>query len=148
MKKEELIEAFEQFEINSCDLIHEQISTKEASAESQIIETLRNPLCDKIKRNERLGCAHSMANTRFLNLVDKAILQNYTNQILREDFESIITSIYLLDHKKGELEKKKFQNNSKAEAKKQLEKITIEHRNLMQKLKELRVKLIKEMKGL
>ena len=109
----ELLEAIQSFQILQCEMQHEKVAigldrNPIHNFQDGVIVFDRVNLCDIKHRNRRLGCAHSCANTNFERVLDDLVIRlpQYVNQILafKNEFKSVITLIYGLDHKVGNLE--------------------------------------------
>jgi hypothetical protein len=109
----QLFENLQSFQIVQCQMHHEQVLTN--SDENPMYNVLedkhvfdRVKLCDSAIRNKRLGCAHSGANLNFERVLEQleTVLPKCSNQILeyKNEFQSVVSKIYALDHKVGHLE--------------------------------------------
>lgn len=108
-----LLETIQSFQIVQCQMLHEKVAIgddKKPISKSQD-DTLvfdRASLCEIKHRNKRLGCAHSGVNINFERALEHltAELPQCVNQIsdFKNEFKSVVTKIYMIDHKVGNLE--------------------------------------------
>ncbi|WP_207429023.1 hypothetical protein [Pedobacter sp. SYSU D00535] len=94
----------------SCKLKHEKVQKNEVDLdrlEDQNVIFPRLGFCRKEDRNFRIGCAHTMANNNFKNLCKQVseLLNMPQLTQLRHEMDHLVTQIYILDYKKGQLEK-------------------------------------------
>ena len=100
----------EAFELVPCGLYHELV---ERDANNQpVMNTFseentfqRIQLCPSAIRRKRLGCAHSVSNTNFNDILNPLAEQFEEIKELQTKANNVILNIYALDHKKGDLEK-------------------------------------------
>lgn len=102
------------FQTVSCRLMHEQVQhfIDESIPDDADVEQLRvkrKGFCNAGMRRNWLGCAHTTANDTFVRLADSI----YNTCILKmathpsNTINDLIMKIYLADHEKGEMEKRK-----------------------------------------
>jgi len=99
------------FQFVHCGLSHEAVlldrksnlPVKNEISDENIYK--RVDLCSLIDRKQRLGCAHSSANDTFNKLIDELPEKDFIIEKFRKQFNELIFQIYMLDHKKGNLEK-------------------------------------------
>lgn len=100
------------FQLIQCGLSHEavQLDSKTnlpimtGAIDKQFYK--RVALCNLKDRKQRLGCAHSSANDKFNKLIDRLPENDEVIKKLKKEFNDVVLQIYMLDHKKGDLEKK------------------------------------------
>lgn len=117
-------------------------------------EYQRYGLCSSQIRRMMLGCAHTGANDRFLNLLRKLMAFPYSLRfsVYFETIENIILRIYMMDHKKGTLEKRKRMagtqrdSNQFQEVVRQLDEIAAQHRILIEELEIQRCSVLEALK--
>jgi hypothetical protein len=117
VKDSELLQALKiqlvQYKTFDCQLRHENIIDIEPSED---IDSMGLPLeptvnrvgfCNHSFRSVAISCAHTTAAIKFKNLVEKISQQVEVpqNDFHLKAFDDLLCEIYLLDHKKGRLEK-------------------------------------------
>jgi hypothetical protein len=106
----ELKNALNSFKVVPCKMHHERVlldAKTGAPVKSDIgLDEIftRVQLCNIDLRTERLGCAHTVAQKTFNGLLETMAAQDVDIQSLQVQFNEVILKIYLLDHKKGDLE--------------------------------------------
>ena len=138
------------FKVIKCDMHHEKIQVKSDSNEpifnfQESKKTyVRNNLCPYKLRSERLGCAHSSANSNFIGLIDQLNSNDLRISELKTDVQSLINEVYKLDHEKGELEKEIHEcSNERLESVEQeLTTAIVKHRKMMCDLNALKTQLL------
>ena len=155
-KTKQLLLRFQKFEIVKCGMYHEHIVldvNKKAvyKEDNNTIIFNREKLCNTEVRAVRLGCAHSSSNHNFEELLDSlsALLPRKSLLILnlKNEFKAVVSRIYMLDHKKGQLEHdlalcKITLDYSENEALAQLScRIKEEHNMLMEDLVEIKANI-------
>ena len=108
-----ILHSFQKFKIVKCGMHHEQVASDQnknpiyKENNSNIVFN-RVKLCAAEDRIIRLGCAHSLSNYNFKNLLIelKELIPEKSHEILnlKNEFIRLIDEIYVLDHKKGQLE--------------------------------------------
>ena len=147
---------FQKFEIVKCGMYHEHVvfglNKKPVYREdNKTLVFNRVELCNTEDRVVRLGCAHSSSNHSFEELLDSlsALLPRKSLLILnlKNEFKAVVSRIYMLDHKKGQLEHdlalcKITLDYNENEALAQLScKIKEEHNMLMEDLVEIKANI-------
>lgn len=154
-KLSDIIQILKDFEVVACDLVHEKVALNKKVP--RVIDVggdekfERKGLCKYDKRKQRLGCAHTNANTDFLNFLKEIdhLKPNIRTDV--ESLENIILQIYLLDHHKGELEKKKaecYLHNDHLniqQCEEELKNAINRHRSLIQNLDGLKTQIIRKL---
>ncbi|MEH6535323.1 MAG: hypothetical protein V7719_02945 [Psychroserpens sp.] len=109
----QILETIQSFQIVQCQMHHEKVVTDVDenpihNLQDDTIVFNRVKLCEIKQRNKRLGCAHSGVNINFERVLDNLItaLPQSIKQISesKNKFKSVVTKIYALDHKVGNLE--------------------------------------------
>ncbi len=109
----QLLKTIEDFQIVKCNMYHESvvIDSNRKPVYKRIDDAIvfdRVSLCDANHRKVRLGCAHSIVNSNFSKILENAqlLIPKQSNEILifKNKFEAVIAKIYVLDHKKGQME--------------------------------------------
>ncbi|MCL7754225.1 hypothetical protein MPF13_10670 [Polaribacter sp. Z022] len=146
-----------EFEIFKCEMYHEKVKTnsitklpiKKCVDGKDVF--IRVKLCNINLRQKRLGCAHSSVNLRFNALLDKIKVDTNKVNKIKIKFNQTINNIYLLDHKKGNLEKEyanlllrnNIDLNKKHNLQNKIEDCVLIHNNYLNTLSLLKVELIK-----
>ena len=145
----ELKREIESFRLISCGLRHEQVTGEKGSVldefGTEVSKTFtRVGLCSKELRNSVIGCAHTPANHKFIDLLKKTEFLHAGVTDLRKEFDETITQIYLLDHVKGELEKELFtlSGEDKILFQRKKEELVREHAKLQKRLFSIRQSVI------
>ena len=157
MTKQEIRQQLSEFNLVQCGLYHENIlmdpETKEPckNISSNEVQYLRVKLCPMEVRSKRLGCAHSISNKRFEDLMDE--LKSNDSEILelKNEFNTLFCKIYKLDHVKGELDKeliihdfdKSEESRDRIQIKQDLQNSIETHNQLINELGILKEKLLK-----
>ena len=109
------------FQLVQCGLYHEKVALDKQTNLPIKMEDLgtnefqRVKLCNSEDRNHRLGCSHSIAGANFNSILDELIKADKSIETIKKEFNSILLSIYLLDHQTGNLEKKHAEIHSSTE---------------------------------
>ena len=109
MTLSEIKQKLNAFQLIHCGLKHEEVllddKTRLPRMTGAIDEQVykRQDLC--ANRKQRLGCAHSPANDHFKKLLDEIQANDPKIEKLKKEFNDLVLQIYMLDHKKGNLEK-------------------------------------------
>jgi hypothetical protein len=157
VKDNELLQALKieltQYKTFDCKLRHENIIDVQSN---EGIDNMDLPLeaivnrvgfCNHGFRSVAISCAHTTAAIKFKNLVEKISQQVETpqNDVCIKAFDDLLYEIYLLDHKKGSLEKEyafaEFYDKSwvdREEIKLEINKIEKQHSKLVAELELLR----------
>ncbi|MCD2260746.1 hypothetical protein [Psychroserpens luteolus] len=108
-----LLEKIQAFQVVKCNMHHERVAfdSHKKPIYRQTDKDIffdRVSLCDVKHRKLRLGCAHSSVNMNFIRLLE-SLEQELPQQspqflVFKETFNDLISKIYALDHKKGQLE--------------------------------------------
>lgn len=106
----EIRQNLNEFQLIQCGLKHEgvildsktHLPLKTGPLNEEIYK--RVDLCNLKDRNQRLGCSHSFANSAFNRSIEELSKKDPIVEKLKEQFNEIVLKIYLLDHKKGNLE--------------------------------------------
>lgn len=102
------------FKTISCGLMHEQVRElqEESVTDDANLEELRvkrKGFCNTTLRRHFLGCAHTLANDTFARLADSVydmgLMQTTTRPSIA--IKDLTVKIYLMDHEKGMMEKRK-----------------------------------------
>ncbi|MXV17047.1 ABC transporter C-terminal domain-containing protein [Hufsiella ginkgonis] len=142
-------------------LVHEKVvgasdadlSSFTADPENHVFKRLG--FCDRAARNYRLGCAHTMANARFNWLIDQLVKRNLVTGLLalQQEVDELVGRIYLLDHRKGDLEKQMAVAALSGD-RQQLDRLTGEldelkafHSGMIDRLESLRELILNEIDG-
>lgn len=153
----DIIQALKDFEVVSCNLVHEKVlmdnkvSKVKDMGGSNHFE--RKGLCTTLIRERRLGCAHTHANSNFINLLKEVEVQKPEIKSDAKTLENIILQIYLLDHHKGELEKKKAEyflhrdNQKIQQCEEKLKTAIKEHQSLVKELEGLKTQIIQKLEN-
>lgn len=142
----------EAFELVPCGLKHELVKL-DADSKRPIKHSIsdknqyqRIELCSLSDRNKRLGCAHSASNARFNRLIDQLETDDDIVIELQKNINAVIFKIYMLDHKKGDLEKEYAicldKNITTQKIKEQLNECITLHKTYINNLKDLKNSLI------
>ena len=111
MTLSELKQQLKHFKVVPCELYHELVALDKDSGlplKTDATGTTlyqRVSLCDVEERKQRLGCAHSVSNVQYNNLLNALDPKDDTITALQETFNKTVLNIYKLDHDKGDLEK-------------------------------------------
>jgi hypothetical protein len=142
-----------QYKTFSCKLRHENIIDVESN---EGIDSMGLPLepivnrvgfCNRDSRSVVISCAHTTAAIKFKNLVGKISQQIgiSQNDLHIKAFDDLLCEIYLLDYKKGHLEKEDafagFYDKSgmdREEIKLEINKVEEQHSKLVAELELLR----------
>jgi hypothetical protein len=157
VKDSELLQALKiqlaQYKTFDCQLRHENIIDIEPNED---IDSMGLPLeptvnrvgfCNNSFRSAAISCAHTIAAVKFKNLIEKISQQVEIPQknLHLKAFDDLLCEIYLLDHKKGRLEKEyafaEFyykRGMDREEIKLEIKKIEEQHSKLVAKLELLR----------
>ncbi|MBL4705953.1 MAG: hypothetical protein JKY54_15615 [Flavobacteriales bacterium] len=107
----EIKQDLEKFQLVQCGLYHEKVAFN-GETKMPISKGIGNQqefkrvnLCDLSDRRKRLGCAHSMSNANFNQLIKDLALKDKSIGLLNLKFNVVVNSIYQLDHRAGYLEK-------------------------------------------
>lgn len=98
------------FQLIHCGLKHEEVLLDDethlprmtGAVDEQVYK--RRDLC--ANRKQRLGCAHTSANSSFESLLNDLAKGDKYFMKFKNQFSEVVFQIYNLDHKKGNLEKK------------------------------------------
>lgn len=152
MTRQEIKQKLEAFELVQCGLKHELVKLDLGTklpiklTSSQDTEYQRISLCQLTDRQKRLGCAHSSSNAHFNRLIDALQTENLEIKTIQKKINNQIFNIYMLDHKKGDLEKEYaicLDNQLTTQStKQQLKECIALHRTYMDNLKSLKNELI------
>jgi len=157
VKDSELLHALKiqlaQYKIFDCKLRHESIIDIESN---EGIDSMGLPLepivnrvgfCNNSFRSVAISCAHTTAAIKFKDLMEKISqqIEISPNDLCIKAFDDLLCEIYLLDHKKGSLEKEyafaKFYNKSGVEheeIKFEISEVEKQHSKLVAELELLR----------
>nr|WP_321225410.1 hypothetical protein [uncultured Psychroserpens sp.] len=144
----QILKTVKSFKVVQCQMHHEKVVVDTHgkpmfnSIENALVFKRVN-LCKAAIRQKRLGCAHSSSNLNFEYILDdlKTIVPHCTRQIseLKKEFKTIVSKIYAIDHKVGNVEHEiansvlnDFFGKDKLEG--NLHFLKIEHKELMQLL--------------
>ncbi len=167
VKDSELLQALKiqlaQYKTFDCQLRHENIIDVESN---EGIDSMGLPLepivnrvgfCNHGFRSVAISCAHTTAAFKFKSLVEKISQQVEMpqNDVCIKDFDDLLCEIYLLDHKKGSLEKEyalaEFYDESGIEQeyiRLEINKIEKQHSKLIAELELLRQTILTTLKQL
>ena len=149
----QILETVQSFQIAQCQMYHEKVVTDvDANPIHNLLDDAivfnRVNLCDATHRKKRLGCAHSGVNLNFERVLEQleTALPQCKSQIseFKNEFKLVVTEIYALDHKVGNLEhdiavcQLKFDTYGKDKLEHSLRLIKIEHKQLMNQLSEIK----------
>lgn len=107
MTLNQIKEALATFKTVSCKMYHEKVAFDTSTGLPQT-----QPATDRVTfipvslcaaRHERIGCAHTKANSQFNRWLDQLPRQEFAP--LQVKFNEVVNQIYFLDHQKGEAEK-------------------------------------------
>ncbi len=110
-----IYEQVKKFKVVSCNLKHEQvvkilypIKKDEELLDSNGHLFIRKGFCTKEIRKKTISCAHSIAFSTYEKLILSHNQLRYNKEIINNlnEMKGLLFQIYLLDHKKGLLEKK------------------------------------------
>lgn len=101
-------------------------------------------LCSSKVRNALVGCAHTPANNKFLELLKRAEERDASISDLRVEFDQVIMRIYLMDHQRGALEKELFYapKDKHGTIQTDIASLFNEHGQLMNRLTEIKMEVI------
>lgn len=167
MKDNELLQALKiqlaQYKTFDCKLLHENIigieSNEGTDSINQPLEPIINRIrfCDRDFRSVVISCAHTTAAIKFKNLVEKISQQiDISNKDLHiKAFDDTLYEIYILDHKRGSLEKEcalaGFNNKSNILREKfefELSELVKQHSELIAKLELIRQAILIQLEQL
>ncbi|WP_158996388.1 hypothetical protein [Mucilaginibacter sp. L196] len=157
VKDSELLQALKtqlaQYKTFDCKLRHENIIDVGSSEGIDSMDLPLEPIvnrvgfCNHSFRSVAISCAHTTAALKFKNLIGKISQQVEIpqNDLLIKTFDDLLCEIYLLDHKKGNLEKEyafvEFYDKSgvdREEIKLEINKVGEQHSKLVAALELLR----------
>jgi len=140
----ELLQEVSDYRVIRCELKHEKVVGEGAaywdSTGQEVHKTYKRiGLCLEKIRKSVIGCAHSPTNSWFSKLLSKAVAVDVGLEPLRVEFDKVITQIYLMDHKKGSLEKQLFcaSSSQKEEVAIQINNLVCRHNDLIDQLSEI-----------
>lgn len=162
MTPAEIEKRLERFEAVPCRLAHEKVRlaprTRLPVTRRTGDETIyqRNALCPADVRRWRIGCAHSVANGAFCRLLDSLNPDDSVIAEYRREFQELVSSIYALDHDKGEREKdyaicigrKGFSENEAAQIREAIQKLEEEHVRRVHGLNDLKNAILNRLERL
>ncbi|SKA18423.1 hypothetical protein [Sediminibacterium ginsengisoli] len=158
-QQQQLLQLREQlvlFRTVSCRLAHEQISgitaCNGADEDASSYHFQRDGLCRPELRKMTLGCAHTGANDRFCQLIDKAFATGLLNATISPSLtlNEIIVAIYKMDHEKGDLEKElaiaRYNNHHETirALEHELAELVTRHTNAISRLEKIRYGLMEQ----
>ncbi|MFT5779209.1 MAG: hypothetical protein ACI837_002166 [Crocinitomicaceae bacterium] len=145
----EIKETLEEFKLVHCGLSHEavQIDPQTGMAEKlgssgELGVYQRVQICEGPLRHYRLGCAHSTANKRFVEIIESTAKSDASIEQQLMEFNRVTSSIYALDHRVGNLEKDRAElldssieiARTSAEVKSELAECKLIHRGYINEL--------------
>jgi hypothetical protein len=149
----QLLGTIESFHIVQCSMYHERVATDgnnnpvhKFQGDTMIFNRVN--LCHVNERKLRLGCAHSSVNLNFEGVLERLAVElpQRMEQILsfKTEFQAVVTQIYTLDHKVGQLEhdlavcRMTSDETLKVTIKNSMTVLKGEHRKLMTRLSEIK----------
>jgi hypothetical protein len=149
----------EKYNTFSCKLKHETIT---ATVPNNGFDTAGNKFepifnrlgfCNHSFRSFTINCAHTTAGFKFKDLLKRIsnLTENFQGDIYTRKIDELLCGIYLLDHKRGALEKEyvlsRLSNNKfeYEKIKKDVSNIINNHSNLVAELELLRKKILTDL---
>jgi len=161
VKDSELLNALktelEKFRTFNCKLKHETIIGTFPNDSIDIAGNNLEPIIDRLgfcKHNFRsvtINCAHTTAGFKFKNLIETISdhIENFQGELYISSADRLLCEIYLLDHKRGSLEKElafyKLTNNTDVERERiqgEISHLVNNHSNLVAELELLRQTIV------
>lgn len=155
MTLNQIKEALATFKTVSCKMYHEKVALDTTTGLPQTqpapdgVTFTRVSLCEA--RHERIGCAHTRANSRFNRLLDQLPRQEFAP--FQAQFNELTNQIYFLDHQKGDAEKQLAvlqlasspDQAAILQQKAAIEQLEIRHEQLIRQLSMLKDEILKQL---
>lgn len=149
-REREVFARLKEFTVVNCGMVHERV--KMDNGTPLIYQTEngydceRLSLCPKKVRASRLGCAHASSNFQFQKYLSELSELNADFSAYKDELNSLLMSIYKLDHQKGELEKQLainlLEDKKVNRIKSQIQETVSLHNELMEQLRELKQNIL------
>ena len=167
MKDSELLNALKtelnKFRTFNCELKHETIIATSPNNSFDIAGNNLEPIIDRLGfckhdfRSVTINCAHTTAGFKFKNLIVAISnsIKNFKGELYLTSVDRLLCEIYLLDHKRGSLEKEfafsKLTNNKDVERERiqeEISQLVKKHTSLVAELELLRQTIVADLNQL